>query len=156
MSTPSTTHVLIISPTPRKSGGTIPGKFGARLGDRLIVEASRTPFCDGARVLLAEGLAAPNDLLVMRHAGGSCDAVKAAVGVAAGLTVDEESTPRFRKWQPHPIYNGYRTVQGDAPMRENDRPVPDLPSGLDGPVGLPGPVIPPPLAMTGPTGPAMA
>jgi hypothetical protein len=37
----------------------LPGKFDAQLGERLLVEASRTPFCDGARVLLAQGLAAP-------------------------------------------------------------------------------------------------
>jgi hypothetical protein len=166
--------VLVVSPAPRKSrqGGTIPGKFEARLGERLIVEASRTPFCDGARVLLAQGLAAPGDLLIMRHAGSGCDALTAAVGVAAGLTVKEETAdgkPRFVSWQPHP--RGQPNDQGVAPMRETEPPVP-LPSATiaaraanlageneeaepevsdppSGPVGLPG-LVPPVLAGTGP------
>jgi hypothetical protein len=35
MSAPSATHVLVVLPSPRKGrqGGTIPGKFDARLGD---------------------------------------------------------------------------------------------------------------------------
>jgi hypothetical protein len=122
MRVPSATHVSTVSPAPRKSrqGGTIPGKFEARLGERLIVEASRTPFCDGARTLLAEGLAAPGDLLIMRHAASpGCDAIKAAVGVAAALTVNETSgtgTPRFACWKPMPEIPS----EGAAPMREND------------------------------------
>jgi hypothetical protein len=71
-------HVLMVTPAPRKSGGVLPGKLDARLGERPIVEASRTPLCDGARALLAQGLAAPGDMLVMRHAGSDHDALKAA------------------------------------------------------------------------------
>jgi len=96
-----------------------PGKFAAFLGERQIVAASRTPFCDGARALLAEGTAAPGDLLVMRHAGGEHDALKAAVGVAAKLTVSEETNtgrPRFVSWTPHP--KAPPMLSGDAPMRE--------------------------------------
>jgi hypothetical protein len=96
-------HVLMVSPAPRKSGGVLPGKFDAWLGERLIVEASR--ICDGARALLAQGLAAPGDLLIMRHVGSEHDALRAAVGVAAELTVDETSgngTPRFVRWKPMP------------------------------------------------------
>jgi hypothetical protein len=44
---------IFISPSPSSNQG----GFDARLGDRLIVERSRTPFCDSARVLLAENLA---------------------------------------------------------------------------------------------------
>jgi hypothetical protein len=113
------THMLLVSPAPRKSGGVLPGKFDARLGDRSIVEASRTPFCDGARALLAQGLAAPGDLLVMRHTGSQHDALRAMVGVAARLTVDETSgngTPRFVRWKPMPRI----TSEGASPMRETD------------------------------------
>jgi hypothetical protein len=70
--------------------------------------------------------------------------------------VVEETTsgkPLFRKWQPHPIYNGHRTVQGDAPMRDSE-PEADLPSGLPGPIGWPQPTFPPPVAAAGATGPA--
>ena len=106
--------VLVVSPALHKNGGTIPGKFDARLGERLIVEASRIPFCDGARVLLAKGLAAPGDLLIMRHAGSDHDALRAAVGVAAKLTVNETvGTPRFVRWRQMP--EKLHTV--NAPMR---------------------------------------
>jgi hypothetical protein len=39
----------------------------------------------------------------MRHAGSDTIALKATVGVAAGLTVSEEGStgaPQFTKWQP--------------------------------------------------------
>jgi hypothetical protein len=80
-----------------------PGRFDARLGDRLIVERSRTPFFESARVLLGEGLAAPGDMLEMRHDGSEHVALRAAVGVAAKLTVSEVSgPPRLVSWKPMP------------------------------------------------------
>src|SRR3974377_1351708 len=106
-------HIIHVAPA------RTPGKFAAFLGERQIVAARRTPFCDGARALLAEGTAAPGDLLVMRHAGGEHDALKAAVGVAAKLTVSEETNPgrpRFVSWTPHP--KAPPMLSGDAPMRE--------------------------------------
>jgi hypothetical protein len=66
---------------------TKPGKFDAFHAERQIVAASQTPFCDAARALLAEGLAAPSDVLVMSHGGSAHDALKASVAVAAKLTV---------------------------------------------------------------------
>ena len=102
-------HIIHVAPA------RTPGKFAAFLGERQIVAASRTPFCDGARALLAEGAAAPSDLLIMRHTGSEHDALKAAVGVAAKLTVTESNgPPEFRPWKPMP----QRTIAGDAPMRE--------------------------------------
>jgi hypothetical protein len=103
-------HSLVVSPTPAR-----PGRFDVRLADssQFFVESSRVPFCDAARALLAGGLAAPGDLLAMRHAGSTHDALKAAVGVAARLTVDETSTPRFAGWKPMPP----RTSEGAASMR---------------------------------------
>jgi hypothetical protein len=162
----SATHVLLVSPAPRKGrdvirddlrtnaegggempnvsnggcdqasavrrppGGTIPGKFDVRHGDRLIVDASRTPFCDGARVLLAEGIAVPGDMLIMRHAGSDHDALKASVGVAAKLTVNESSgngTPRFVPWRPMPS----RPSAAGPPMRGKAEEAPGQPSGED-------------------------
>lgn len=86
-----------------------PGCFDARIrtatGDRVLLQGSRTPFCNAARVLLRDALAQPEDTLVMRHAGSDHDALRASVSVAAGLAIDEEGgggPPRFRKWKPHP------------------------------------------------------
>ena len=76
-----------------------PGRFDALYGDRLLVERTRTPFCDGARALLAQGLADSGDRLVMRYAGSESDALSAKVGTAAKLTVDENG-PRFKRHDP--------------------------------------------------------
>jgi hypothetical protein len=96
-----------------------PANSTGYIGERQIVAASRTPFCDGARALLSEGLAVPSDALIMRHAGSAHDALKASVGVAAKLTVEDESRdgkPRFRPWRPHP--KASPSMAGAAPMRE--------------------------------------
>jgi hypothetical protein len=88
-----TTHTIAIVPA-------APGRFGAYYGDRLLVAASRTPFLDDARALLAEGLAAPDDDVVMVfRANPSIECLRAKVGAAARLTVNEDS-PRFAKHDP--------------------------------------------------------
>jgi hypothetical protein len=114
-------HLLTVSPSPKRNDNDVhtAGRFDARYGDRLLVERTRTPFCDGARAMLAQGLADPSDRLVMRHAGSETDALAAKVGVAAKLTVDDASTPRFHKWVPRSM--------GDAPMRESTVPVSQAP-----------------------------
>jgi len=78
-----------------------PGRFEARL-DGEVLCTSRTPFLSAARVLLTRG-ALPDDQLAMSHAGSNTAAMRAAVGAAAKLTVDETSgngTPRFRPCDP--------------------------------------------------------
>jgi len=83
---------------------------------------SRAPFCDGARALLADGTAQATDLLIMRHAGREHAALKAAVGVAAKLTVTETGGPRFVNWVA-PEARGYKAapvVMERAPMRETE------------------------------------
>lgn len=67
------------------------GRFDARFGERLLLERSRTPFWDSARLLLREGLARPDDRLVMRHVGSPHDALRVRVSVSAGLSVAEET-----------------------------------------------------------------
>jgi len=66
------------------------------------VKRSTTPFCDAARVLLAEGIK-PDTVFVMRHANSAADAVPSTVGVAAGLTVADDGggKPIFRPWSPY-------------------------------------------------------
>ena len=99
---------------------TRPGKFDARLGDRLLCQSTPTPFCDASRVMLAEGLAEPADTLVMRHAGSQVDALRATVAVAARLTVAEgDRLPRFAPWQPAPAWP--KTAPVAAPMWQPDR-----------------------------------
>ena len=120
----STKHILIVAPAERidKFGvlKKLAGKFDAFIGERKVVVASRTPFCDGARALLADGMAQPTDLLVMRHAASEHDALKATVAVAAKLTVDETAstgTPRFVPHRPFEAKMG-KNVGVRADMRE--------------------------------------
>lgn len=145
-------HLLIVSPCRPRDGADHqwPGRFDAYLGDRLLVERSRTPFLDSARALIAHELADPADLLVMRHAGSETDALKASVGVAAKLTVDESSgLPRFRRHDPTwaARFKGPQDVEGTPPMRPNVEEVPYLapePERLPAPIGV----------LAGATGPA--
>ena len=67
-----------------------------------VLGAFSTPLCGAARALLAEGVL-PETVLQMRHAGSDVVALKTKIGIAAGLTVDEEDStgaPRFGKWRP--------------------------------------------------------
>ena len=87
------------------------GKFSAHLGDdRKLLSSSRQPLLDVARVLLAEGIP-PDPRIAMQHKGSATIAMTSTVGVAAKLTVEEESDgPRFRKWRPFPrrVVRAYR------------------------------------------------
>lgn len=90
-------HVIIVSPSR-------PGTFEARLeGSETVLCVSSTPLFAAARALLANGAAEPKDVLVMRHAfsWSKGDALRARVGVAAGLSVRETgSRPRLGRWEP--------------------------------------------------------
>jgi hypothetical protein len=68
----------------------------ACLGERVILESSRQPLLDAARVLLGEG-ADPRTRIQMRHAGAIHVALSSTVGKAAKLEVkDDINGPRFR------------------------------------------------------------
>jgi len=76
--------------------------FDGRVDGRIIVERSPTPFCDGARVLLAEGCD-PATRFNMRHDGSTGDALRSTVGVAAKLMVEEgDRVPQVGRWKPPP------------------------------------------------------
>jgi hypothetical protein len=86
--------VITVAPDTR------PGRY------RTYVEAEREPLCvsrqpllDGARKLLARGHD-PRTMLVMRWDGAEEWALRARLGVAADLTVDEHNGTVFGKWKP--------------------------------------------------------
>jgi hypothetical protein len=88
--------VIVVSST--KSAG----YFQARLqqSNEVLVKNSRQPFLDGARVLVAKGYD-PNTSLVMKHMGSDIVALRAPLGMAAKLSVEEG---------PHgPRFVGFRT-----------------------------------------------
>jgi hypothetical protein len=137
MLAPATTIVLVVSPSlnidGRKAYSTRGQLFGGKVDGRFVAERSATPFCDAARVLFAEGIK-PDTVLVMRHTNLPDDALRSPVGVAAGLTVADESggKPIFRKWSP---YDREEALPKASPVRETDPAavqVPELPE-LAGP-----------------------
>jgi hypothetical protein len=140
-----TTIVLVVSPSlnvdGRKAYSTRGQLFDGKVDGRSVVERSTTPFCDAARVLLAEGVR-PEAKIVMRHAGSAADALRSTVGAAAGLTVTDataDGKPRFAKWQPN-RFRGEGDVCSDPPMRETDPAAVLVPSGSEN--------LPPSLPMT--------
>jgi hypothetical protein len=121
---PATTIVLVVSPSlnadGRRAYSTRGQLFDGKVDGRFVVKRSTTPFCDAARVLLAEGIR-PDTALVMRHAGSVADALRSTVGAAAGLTVADDTggKPVFRKWSP---YDREETLPVASPVRETDPP----------------------------------
>jgi hypothetical protein len=91
-----TALTIVLSPAPSGSG-----RFEARLhGYDRVLCVSRTPFFDAARELVADGYD-PNTDLVLRRAGSDNDSLKAKLGTAASLTVEEtEYGPKLRRWKP--------------------------------------------------------
>jgi hypothetical protein len=91
MSNPATLEI-VIAPALDPRGERVAGRFDARLGGTVIVRAVATPFYDSARALLEQGLAKPDDMIVMRHAGMHHTVLEATVGKAARLA--ETQGPR--------------------------------------------------------------
>ena len=118
---PSTVNppiILIVTPSlqpdGRKAYNNRGQLFDGRVDGRIIVKRSPTPFCDAARVLLAEGCD-PATRFNMRHDGSTTDALIAEVGVAAKLTVrDGNGPPEFRSWMPFP------GMEEPPPVRQNE------------------------------------
>jgi hypothetical protein len=75
------------------------GRSRASLPDEtVLVASSRQPFLDAARVLIAAGYD-PGCWLEGWRAGATAFALRARLGIAAGLTVDETRTV-FAPWKP--------------------------------------------------------
>jgi hypothetical protein len=106
--------VITIEPDQRA-----PGHFAARLsGDNCVLAKSRTPFCDAARKLVDLG-ADPAATLVSVRAGSNTESLRAQLGIAAGLTVEESAFgPVFRRHR-----TGSPTPVGASPVRSSELPV---------------------------------
>jgi hypothetical protein len=75
---------------------------------------SRSPFCDGARLLLARGVAERSDRIEVARRG--VVAMTASVGWAAEHVASEGDgrSPRWMKWRPHPKAVSRGGVQAPA------------------------------------------
>jgi hypothetical protein len=103
--------VIVVSPVADR-----PGVFEASVDGRVLC-ISRTPFFAAARKLITEGYDAAT-AVVMRHSGSDTDCLRAPLGMAAKLTVEDScSTPDFRRWKP---------FQG---LVDGEKHAPDFPDG---------------------------
>jgi len=92
-SNPPATIKIILEPVNRR------GRSSASLPDgTVLVGSSRQPFLDAARVLIAAGYD-PDSWLEGWRPGSTAFALRARLGVASGLTVDETRTV-FAPWKP--------------------------------------------------------
>lgn len=107
---PRTEHVIVVAPHIRPDGTKHPNAFAARLaGTDAVLCVSDTLLLDAARALLKSGLAAPDDMIAMRHAGADIDALRGSVGVgvAAGLVIEDAPSGSLRRRK-------YREICGDV------------------------------------------
>ena len=101
--------MIIVTPTARR-----PGRYDARLEDGcVIVQASRQPFLDAARVLINRGVD-PSTTLEMWHDGAAHHALRAKLAHAAKLAVED----RIRGGKP-PRFVPYRAFNRAAVARKN-------------------------------------
>jgi hypothetical protein len=90
--------IIVVSPT--ESAGYFQAKLQGT--DEVLVQKSRQPFLDAARVLVEKGYD-PSVLLVMKHLGRDIIALRAPLGKAAKLTVEEgPHGPRFVAFRTGP------------------------------------------------------
>ena len=83
----------------------------------ILVDSSRQPFLEAARVLMAASHS-PNSWLEGWRPGSSTWALRARLGIAAGLTVDESKTV-FAKWK------AFSRSAVSPPIRANENVAPD-------------------------------
>jgi hypothetical protein len=77
---------IVISPAFDRRGERLAGKFDARLGrGEWLVRGAATPLYSSAHLLLARGLAKPEDIVTMKHAGSSHELLRSTIGKAAKL-----------------------------------------------------------------------
>jgi hypothetical protein len=92
---------IVVSPPIRQNAGLHPYDFDCWLEDGQLLCTSRQPFLQATRVLIALGHD-PATTLAMRHNDSKVESLRARLGVAASLSVDEHNGTRFVSWKPFP------------------------------------------------------
>lgn len=94
------------------------GRFNAHV-DGVLICTSRTPFFTAARQLITDGHD-PTTIAVMRHAGSDFEAMRAPLGIAAKLTVEENPVLRFAMWKQFDgLDDGSGDCAGSSSIRAN-------------------------------------
>ena len=93
--------ILTVAPANDARGARIAGHFEAKLGNRVIIRATRQPLLDGARALMALGVDA-TAAVIMRHVGSEADCITTKIDTAARLTVKDRKRGglAFEQWSP--------------------------------------------------------
>jgi hypothetical protein len=96
---------IIVSPRRTRDKRAAPNVYDARLiGEEELLCSSNTVFLDAARLLLSSRRAEPDDVLILQHAGSNTQALRASIGDAAKLTIEERDAGphiiRFARWKP--------------------------------------------------------
>ena len=112
--------VIVARPALDAAGKPVPARFDAALGTTVIVAATRQPLLDGARALLERG-ADPDTTIILKHIGSEVESLRGRIGAAAKLTVDEDSTPRFKRWKPFSRGAVQPSVRETAPFHAEGR-----------------------------------
>jgi hypothetical protein len=92
---------IVVSPRVRQNAGLHPYDFDCWLEEDQLLCTSRQPFLQAARVLIGLGHD-PATTLAMRHNDSKVESLRARLGVAASLSVDEHNGTRFVSWKPFP------------------------------------------------------
>ena len=96
-----TVELELVPVCEKSANGAKLGRYDAVLPDGRVLVRSRQPLFDGARKLLAEGVA-PDTALTTRHQGSAIIAMHSTVGEAAKWTIQESDKGGLRKrlWRP--------------------------------------------------------
>ena len=94
-----------------------PGTYHPMLGERKLTKATRQPFFDGARALLAMGMD-PGLPLAGRHEWSAIVALRSTIGEAARWAISESDRGGLRKrlWKPFPSRSGDAGTAEEGPL----------------------------------------
>lgn len=90
-----------------------PGTYWPVVDGKRLTRATRQPFFDGARALLADGVS-PDVPLISRHEGSQTIAMQSTVGEAARWSVSESDRGGLRRQLWKPFENGRHSRAGNS------------------------------------------
>ena len=111
--------VIVARPALDAAGKPVPARFDAVLGTTVIVAAGSRSSTAPAPCLAARHRSGHHDHL--KHIGSEVESLRGRIGAAAKLTVDEDSTPRFKRWKPFSRGAVQPSMRETAPLHAEGR-----------------------------------